>query len=63
VSGACRGWEIDHVTPLKCGGADDPFNMQWLTVEQHRLKTAKEAGMCRKRRVPPKESTEKADDL
>jgi hypothetical protein len=28
-SGACPGYVIDHVTPLKRGGADEPSNMQW----------------------------------
>ena len=52
VSGACRGWEVDHVTPLKCGGTDTPDNMQWLTVEQHKAKTKTEAGLCRRPRRP-----------
>lgn len=30
VSGACPGWEVDHVIPLACGGADATLNMQWL---------------------------------
>lgn len=30
-SGACPGYVIDHVTPLKRGGADAPYNMQWQT--------------------------------
>jgi hypothetical protein len=37
--GRCDGWEIDHVKPLHCGGADEPENMQWLTIAQHRAKT------------------------
>lgn len=31
-SGACAGYVIDHVTPLKRGGADAPYNMQWQTT-------------------------------
>lgn len=45
--GACPGWHVDHVTPLKCRGADAPHNMQWLTVQQHKIKTAQEARLCR----------------
>jgi hypothetical protein len=30
-SGGCPGYVIDHVTPLKRGGADRPSNMQWQT--------------------------------
>lgn len=46
--GACPGWQVDHITPLKCGGPDDPRNMQWLTVQAHKEKTAREAKSCRK---------------
>lgn len=38
VSGACAGYVIDHITPLKRGGADNPANMQWQTAEDARLK-------------------------
>ena len=34
--GACLGYQVDHVKPLACGGADDPSNMQWLTKEANR---------------------------
>jgi hypothetical protein len=37
-SGPCRGYVIDHVKPLACGGADDPSNMQWQTVEEGKAK-------------------------
>ncbi len=36
------GYEIDHIIPLSKGGTDDPSNMQLLTVEQHKRKTARE---------------------
>lgn len=36
--GSCPGYVIDHVTPLKRGGADAPSNMQWQTTEAAKLK-------------------------
>lgn len=41
-TGPRPGWQVDHVVPLRCGGRDHPANLQWLTVEQHRAKTARE---------------------
>jgi hypothetical protein len=38
TSGACPGYVIDHVTPLKRGGADSPGNMQWQTKEAAKIK-------------------------
>ena len=29
--GACPGYVVDHIVPLKRGGADWPENMQWQT--------------------------------
>jgi hypothetical protein len=37
-SGSCPGYVIDHVEPLKRGGADIPSNMQWQTKGAARLK-------------------------
>jgi len=37
-SGACPGYVIDHVKPLKRGGADTPSNMQWQTKEAAKQK-------------------------
>jgi len=31
TSGACPGYVIDHIVPLKRGGDDAPGNMQWQT--------------------------------
>jgi len=40
--GACPGYEIDHIVPLKHGGADATDNMQWLSVPEHKAKTKRE---------------------
>lgn len=37
-TGACPGYVIDHVVPLKRGGADSVENMQWQTKEEARAK-------------------------
>ena len=37
-SGACPGYVIDHVVPLKRGGADRPGNMRWQTTAEARAK-------------------------
>lgn len=36
--------EVDHVVPLWKGGADDDTNLQSLCTEDHKAKTAAEAG-------------------
>jgi hypothetical protein len=37
-----EGYEVDHIIPLSQGGSDTPDNMQLLTKEEHRQKTARE---------------------
>lgn len=32
TTGACPGYVVDHIVPLKRGGADQPPNMQWQTT-------------------------------
>ena len=38
TGGTCPGYTVDHVTPLKRGGADAPGNMQWQTVQAAKAK-------------------------
>jgi hypothetical protein len=38
LSGGCPGYVVDHVKPLKRGGADAPSNMQWQTKANAKAK-------------------------
>jgi len=51
-SGACPGFEVDHIWAICAGGADHPSNMQWLSIDLHKIKTRSDAAACR-RGVPP----------
>src|SRR2546427_1776944 len=48
TSGACPRYVVDHVVPLKRGGADAPTNRQWQTKD-----AAKEKDRGEKRRKRP----------
>jgi hypothetical protein len=36
------GYVVDHIIPLKRGGADAPWNMQWQTIAAGKAKDATE---------------------
>lgn len=44
--GPCKGYVIDHIRALACGGADAPFNMQWQTVADGKAKDKWERKGC-----------------
>ena len=46
TSGRCPGYVVDHVSPLECGGADAPGDMQWQTVAEGKAKDKTER-LCR----------------
>jgi hypothetical protein len=41
ASGTCPVYVVDHIVPLKRGGADKPENMQWQTKETAKAKGGK----------------------
>ena len=45
-SGACPGYQVDHIRPLAAGGADHKSNMQWLSTSAHKAKTRAERKSC-----------------
>ena len=46
-SGACRGYVVDHIRPLACGGSDHPSNMAWQTTAAAKQKDKWERAGCR----------------
>src|ERR1017187_11035790 len=38
TAGPCPGYVVDHIVPLKCGGADSPENMQWQSRDEAKAK-------------------------
>lgn len=45
--GSCKGYVIDHIKPLACGGADEPYNMQWQTKAAAKAKDKWERKGCK----------------
>ena len=46
--GPCKGYVIDHIKPLACGGPDRPSNMQWQTTADAKAKDKWERKACGK---------------
>ena len=44
--GPCKGYVIDRVHPLACGGLDASVNMQWQTVAEGKAKDRWERRVC-----------------
>jgi len=42
-----KGYVVDHVKPLACGGADAPSNMQWQTKAEAKAKDKTERLGCK----------------
>jgi hypothetical protein len=38
LTGACVGYVVDHIIPLKRGGLDAPSNMQWQMIAEAKAK-------------------------
>lgn len=45
--GRCDGFQVDHRIPLCFYGVDHPWNMQWLSVRDHREKTKLDVKVCK----------------
>lgn len=41
-----KGYVIDHIIPLACGGPDAPSNMQWQTIQEAKAKDKWERKGC-----------------
>ena len=42
-----KGYVVDHIIPLACGGPDTPENMQWQTKEAAKAKDKWERRGCK----------------
>jgi hypothetical protein len=42
-----RGYVVDHIKPLACGGCDEPRNMQWQTAAAGKAKDRTERTPCK----------------
>lgn len=54
LTGACPGWQIDHMHPLCSGGVDQLDNLNWIRTEDHKRKTRQDVKACRaEQRISP----------
>jgi 5-methylcytosine-specific restriction endonuclease McrA len=44
----CKGYVIDHIKPLACGGEDATWNLQWQTRPEAKAKDKWERKECNK---------------
>lgn len=42
-----KGYVVDHIVPLACGGSDSPSNMQWQTKADAKAKDKWERNGCK----------------
>ena len=47
-----KGWYVDHIVPLACGGCDVPSNMSLLNEQEWKAKMRFERSMCGQQKVP-----------
>jgi len=52
-----KGYQVDHIIPLSQGGKDTPSNMQLITTEAHKQKTARERNQTSTYNKVPKYTT------
>jgi hypothetical protein len=45
--GLCKGYVVDRIIPVVCGGAEAPDNMQWQTLAEAKAKDRWERIGCR----------------
>ena len=49
--GVCKGYVIDRVIPVICGGVEEPANMQWQTLAEAKEKDKWDRIGCRPGRI------------
>ena len=47
TKGPCKGYVVDRIVPIVCGGAEDLANMQWQTIAEAKEKNKWDRIGCR----------------